>query len=127
MFLIKAAFWLSLVILLLPSGTDVSDAGQSEPASPGVSASAAMFAARDTIADLSSFCQRNPATCETGSAAIQVFGQKAQHGAKLLYTYLADPDGSAELDQGTRAIEPGSDTLRVEDLDVPWQGPDSTG
>ncbi len=106
MFLIRAAFWLSLVVLFLPA-----EPGSNEPA-PGVSAFEAVSAARATAADLSTFCDRNPDVCATGSTALQVFAQKVRYGAHLIRGYF---DGQAE------DTPPG--TLRREDVAAPWRGP----
>lgn len=128
MFLIRTAFWLSLVILLLPTGNSSGDA--IPPVSPeaDVTTGAALGAARDTIADLSAFCQRNPDTCATGSAALRVFGQKAQNGARMVYEYLAKhPVDVMTADSDDEPGSPAADTLRAEDLEVPWQGPGTQG
>ena len=124
MFLIRTAFWLSLVILLIPTGT--ADHEDTATAGSDLSAQEAVMAARHTVADLAGFCDRNPETCETGSAAIKAFGQKAQNGAKLLYEYLSEADFGNAAPQaesaGPNDAVPGTDTLRSSDRDIPWQG-----
>jgi hypothetical protein len=106
MFLIRAAFWLSLVVMLIPADPD---SGQE---APRVSAMQAFFAAKATVADMSGFCDRNPDVCSTGGAALKVFTEKARIGARKLYDYFGD---DAEQD-------PGSDTLRLDDLEPGWRG-----
>jgi hypothetical protein len=96
MFLIRAAFWLSVVILFLPA-----DPESNSPA-PRV--------------DLSNFCERNPDVCVTGNAAFQVFAEKAQNGAKMLYRYL-------DQEPGTPATDGDQGTLTGEDIVPEWQGP----
>ena len=114
MFLIRTAFWLSIIVLLIPIG----DAQRSDgDAATDLSAGEAITAARSTVSDLAGFCDRNPETCETGSEALQVFSHKAQHGAKMLYEYLAELDLG---DDGT-AVQ-SADTLSATDRDIPWQG-----
>jgi hypothetical protein len=114
MFLIRAAFWLSLAIMFIPGDP------QSGTEAPRVGALQALGAARATVADLSAFCDRNPDVCVTGSAAFQVFAEKAQHGARLLYRYL-DGAGQAE--------PKGSDagTLSRDDRAPAWRAPRSGG
>ncbi len=110
MFLIRAAFWLSIVVMFIPA-----DPESNSPA-PRVSLIEGMIAARAVVTDLSSFCDRNPNVCVTGGAALQVFADKAQNGAKMLYRYLDDglePAAPAE----------GQGTLTGEDLSPEWQGP----
>ena len=94
-FLLKAAFWLAVVVLLLPTpdGREVV----SHNGVP-VDGTEAIGVARDLVADMSGFCTRNPEACDTGIAAAQAFGVKAQHGARLLYDYLdqfTGEDGAA--------------------------------
>lgn len=127
MFLIRTAFWLSLVILLLPAGHRTSDAGHVAAPEPDLSALEALAAARDAIADLSAFCERNPETCATGSAALRLFGQKAQNGAHMLVEYLGEPSEARFAVMDEDGDQQPADTLRADDLEVPWQGPESQG
>jgi len=116
MFLIRTAFWLSLIILLIPTG----EADNQGVAKPDLSAYEAITAARHTVSDLAGFCDRNPDTCETGTTVAKTFGQKAQRGAQLLYEYLSETDfgGAATREDSV----PGVDTLQAIDRDIPWQG-----
>lgn len=86
-FLLRAAFWLSLAVLLLPSGED------GQPQTAQVSTGEAIYAAQTFVADISGFCERNPDTCQTGEQALKTFGSKARYGAKLVYGYLGDFTG----------------------------------
>jgi hypothetical protein len=115
-FLIRSAFWLCLVILLIPgdpaSGTDA----------PRVTLGQAFSAAGATIADLSGFCGRNPEACETGGTALAMIGEKAWQGAEFLITMIADNiDGTEDT-----APAAGPDTLTAADLETPWQAPGTT-
>jgi hypothetical protein len=110
MFLIRAAFWLSVAVMFIPadpqSGTDA----------PRVTALQALVAARAAVADLSGFCDRNPDVCVTGNAAFEVFTEKAQKGARLLYRYLGE-DG----DKPAAGQKDG--TLTDEDRTPVWHAP----
>src|SRR5262249_19093239 len=88
-FLLKVAFWLSGVVLLLP--TAPSD--HASPA-PQVSTSDAMSAASATVSDMRQFCSRQPDACAIGSQAITQFGYKAEAAAKMLYEFLNERLGS---------------------------------
>ena len=104
-FLFRTAFWLGVVVLLLPGDPKTgADA-------PSVSAMQALVATRSAIADFSTFCDRNPATCATGSTAVQVFASKVRYGAELLSGYL-----NHNQDAG------GHGTLKTEDLQPAWRG-----
>lgn len=89
MFLIRTAFWLSLVVLCLPAGPNaIGDTARA------VGAGEALSAAQTTIGDLSRFCERNVGTCETGGVVISSFGQKARYGAQVVFEYLDEKFGS---------------------------------
>jgi hypothetical protein len=116
MFLIRAAFWLSVVIMFIPADP------QSGAPAPRVTVIETMVAARAVVADLSNFCDRNPDVCVTGSAAFQVFAEKAQNGARMLYQYL---DKTFEEGSSPAADEQG--TLTGDDRAPDWQGPKGDG
>ena len=104
-FLLRTAFWLSVVVLLLP-------ASPSTPGASGPSATEAMLAANAAVTDMRHFCSRQPDACAVGSQALNQFGHKAQTGAKLLYDFLTDKLG-ADANPGstaTRAAEHPSKT-----------------
>jgi hypothetical protein len=111
MFLLRAGFWLSIVILMIPADPKTGSEA------PRVTAIQALMAARATIADLSAFCDRNPDVCVTGTAAIDLFSDKAENGVRMLYRYF-DENG-----EDATAVEPGKSTLRRDDLLPAWRGP----
>ncbi len=122
-FLIRVAFWLSIVVVLLPTGP------KTDPAAPAVSTFEAIGAAQAALNDARGFCSREPHACAIGSQALHVFGQKAQNGARMLYEMLSS--NSAETisvqDAPTGSTpRPGRDTLTAEDRDVPWLAPQKT-
>ena len=84
-FLLRMAFWLGLVLVLLPR--------EKTPESnklPQVGASEAVSAATAAVSDMSQFCKRQPAACEVGGQAATVIGQRAQDGARKLYQIITD-------------------------------------
>ncbi|ODR96940.1 hypothetical protein AUC70_14320 [Methyloceanibacter stevinii] len=144
MFLIRSAFWLVVLILLIP--TD----GEQQKKIYGM--------AQTAVADIRSFCVRNPETCDSGQFAINVLVQKAQYGAHMVQSLVNDqtgtfaparyPDNSqqaaanrpsahqAPVDNSvmpvpsavpiepTPWIDSGSqNTLSPEDLKTEWSGP----
>jgi len=118
-FLLRAAFWLSVVVVLLP-------ASPSAPGAAGPSATEAMSAANAAMADMRRFCSRQPDACAVGSQALNQFGHKAQTGAKLLYEFLSDKL-AADTPPATRAAAHASKTsqnsLTPADLVPAWRGP----
>jgi hypothetical protein len=121
-FFIKAAFWLTIVVLLIPA--EKARDGQHAQ----VGALEALGAAQAAVEDASGFCKRNPDACETGSQAFQTFGEKAQYGAKLLYEFLAArfSDGPAPTATGSIKTpqKPGTHTLTPSDLEPAWSAPE---
>jgi hypothetical protein len=122
-FLFRIMFWLGVVLILLPSG------GSQPKSNSLVSASDALSAAKATVTDARSFCDRQPEACTIGSQAALVLGHRAQAGAKMLYDYLnehfgEDDGGVARGGTGkTMAQSASRDTLVPTDLAAAWRGP----
>ena len=127
-FLLRVAFWLTIVLALLPSGN-------SKPgAQANVGATDAVAAAGAAVSDMSGFCDRQPEACVVGAQAAVAIGQRAQAGAKMVYEFISDRVSHGETGSVTprkvaaRAAPsfPGSqNTLNVSDFDPEWQGPPS--
>ncbi len=127
-FLLRVAFWLSVVVILLPSGPT----SRTDPGRPQVGAVEALGAAQAAVNDARGFCSRRPDACETGSQAFHTFGQKAQHGAKILYEFLSDRFAEApaatprkDREETGSIARPGRHTLTAEDALPGWHGPES--
>ena len=124
MFLIRTAFWLSVVILLLPTGTPTQSNDRTR-----VGAGEAVSAASAVVSDMRQFCTRQPEACVVGSQAMVEFGQKAQAGAKMLYEFLnekfgAEATGSvANKSAKATASTPSQNTLTPGDRSPAWRGP----
>lgn len=131
-FLLRMAFWLGLVLILLPTGSS-----QPTPTSE-VGASDAISAASATMGDLRQFCTRQPDACTVGSHVATALGYKAQAGAKMLYDFLTEslapketgsiPSGnishSAKAPSDKAVSERASqNTLTPADLALPWHSP----
>ena len=70
-FLLRMAFWLGLVLVLLPrEKTPESDK------LPQIGASEAVQAATAAVTDMTQFCKRQPAACEVGGQAATVIGHR---------------------------------------------------
>jgi hypothetical protein len=128
LFLIRTAFWLMIIVLLLPT----DERQRSE----------VYGTAQATVNDVVTFCNRNPETCAKGKDAFGVLVQKAQFGARMLIDMIngrpSTEAGEGGIDmpapeQGseTQAIfEPtrfdfagSQDTLNPEDRYEAWAGP----
>lgn len=119
-FLLRVAFWLSIVVVLLPAGP------KTDPDAPAVSTFEAIGAAQAAIKDARGFCQREPEACAVGSQALQVFGQKAQNGARMLYELLSSSSETKQDGPTGSTPRPGRDTLTADDRALPWLGPQKT-
>ena len=128
-FLLRMAFWLGLVLVLLPrDNTPESDK------LPQLGASEAVSAATAAVSDMSQFCKRQPAACEVGGQAATVLGQRAQAGARKLYQIITDkraPDHTGSIAAEVADLSPieaaARDTLTSGDLQAEWQLPAPAG
>jgi Family of unknown function (DUF5330) len=84
-FLLRMAFWLGLVLVLLPR-----DKTPESQKLPQISASEAVQAATAAVSDMSQFCKRQPSACEVGGQAATVIGNRAQEGARKIYQMITD-------------------------------------
>jgi Family of unknown function (DUF5330) len=98
-FLLRATFWLGLVLVLLPNSS-------SHPVPKlQVSTSEAFSAAKGVVTDIQNFCERQQEACMVGSRTSITLGQRAQAGAGMLYEFLSERFGSNES-RSVRAKEP---------------------
>lgn len=134
-FLLRVAFWLTIVLALLPSG-GAQPSGQAS-AQAKVDATDAVVAASAAVSDMGSFCDRQPEACVVGAQAAVAIGQRAQAGAKMVYEFISErashggETGSviklqSEKHASVRTVpaSPGSQsTLKASDIEPVWQGP----
>ena len=120
-FLLRVTFWLTVVLVLLPS------AGSQPNAKNNIGATEAMMAAGAAVSDMSGFCDRQPNACAVGAQAAAALGQRAQSGAKMVYDFLSEHsvrgDPSAVTNGTGRKWPVSQDTLIASDLVPTWQGP----
>ena len=130
-FLLRLAFWLGLVLVLLPR----EKTPESEKL-PQIGASEAVSAATAAVSDVGQFCKRQPAACEVGGQAATAIGQRAQDGARQLYKIITDkkpvtdkkPDhtssiGNAGDAEAVMADAASRNTLVERDLAIEWRLP----
>lgn len=100
-FLIRTAFWFSLVMLIIP--IDAGTSADGEAATP-VGAIEAFVAARQAVGDVAGMCERQPDVCEVGRAALQTIGLRARESARFAYGFIegdevTDPVQTAGIPQ----------------------------
>jgi hypothetical protein len=128
-FLLRIAFWLGVVLILLPG------APQHDTSTGEVGTADAISAASATVHDLKGFCAREPDACTVGSEVATSMGHRAQAGAKMLYNFLTQ--ALAARDAESHTGEPAKSalgkpspqhrawqsTLTPSDLAPTWRGP----
>jgi hypothetical protein len=131
-FLLRMAFWLGVVLVLLPTGS-----AQHAAQSSDVGASEAISAASATVQDMRGFCARQPDACTVGSQVAVAMGYRAQAGAKMLYDFLTEAlapketgalshtaqRGSVAKVEPAKASPSSQNTLTPADLAPAWRGP----
>jgi len=130
LFLLRMAFWLGVVLVLLPTGGT-----KPAPTGSAVNATDAISAASATVHDLKGFCGREPNACAVGSQLATTIGYRAQAGAKMLYELLSEAlashDAAAPTGSETKTEPPApplqrassENTLTPADLAPAWRGP----
>jgi hypothetical protein len=137
LFLLRMAFWLGLVLVLLPR-----DRTPESEKLPQISVGDAVQAATAAVSDMGQFCKRQPQACEVGGQAATVIGVRAQDGARKVYRSVTDkkpddkkseadrksPDhtgsiGVAANDDPELSETAPRDTLTPDDLSADWHLP----
>ena len=119
MFFIKLAFWLGVVVLLLP--TDEQQQAR------------LYTTAVTTVERVTTFCDRNVRTCTVAGEAWASFLKKAEFGARLVGDLISssgrqDREASPPPRRSVSATGTGGrGSLSGADLQPPWRGPQRTG
>lgn len=104
MFLIRTAFWLSLVVLLLPNDPQQQ---------------AKLYqAASNAVTHAATFCDRNAQTCAQGAAAWASFKTKLEFGSRLAIDLATE-----QMSGKPAAVAPVADTLEPADRAPAWRNP----
>lgn len=125
MFLLRTAFWLSVVLALLPTDQITTNK---------VNTVEAISAAGAAMSDLQQFCIRQKEACVVGQQVIETFGQRASAGARLVADQLADQfgepgkagdarHGKVQMNSRTAPDERVDDTLSAADKQIPFHAP----
>src|SRR5580692_12546225 len=117
-FLLRMAFWLSVVLILLPSGSS-----QPVQSANAVGASEAITAASATVQDMRGFCTRQPDACSVGSQVAVSLGYRAQAGAKMLYEFLTE---KLARHDASPVVHTGSITKTAQDKSSQDRAPQNT-
>jgi hypothetical protein len=113
-FLLRLAFWLCLVCILLPSDN------KSSSTDAKIDASEAVTMATAAVSDVRGFCERQPDACVTGGKVAVALGQKAEAGARTLYKFVTKLREKASSGDRTGSVQ---GTLTPSDLAPAWHAP----
>jgi hypothetical protein len=122
-FLLRMAFWLSVVCVLLPSGT------KSTSPDANIDATQAVTLASAAVSDARGFCNRQPDACVAGGKVAVALGHKAEAGARTIYEFITTKlsKNSTPGDQTAAKIisvtAPGQGTLTDSDVQPAWHAP----
>ena len=134
-FLLRMAFWLGVVCLLLPGTGSKSTSPDAQ-----VDAAQAVTLASAAVSDARGFCDRQPVACKVGGKVAVALGRRAEAGARTLYEFVTGSIGgrSSAGDHKLARVEPkpatsapkvvpvavgGNNTLTARDLKAPWHAP----
>jgi hypothetical protein len=123
-FLLRMAFWLGLVLVLLPR-----DKTPESEKLPQIGAAEAVQAATAAVSDMGQFCKRQPAACEVGGQAATAIGQRASDGARKIYQIITDkkpPDHTGSIGSSEDpevSLVASRDTLTADDQAIEWRSP----
>jgi hypothetical protein len=116
-FLLRMAFWLCVICVLLPSTKSTSPDAQ-------IQASEAVTFATAAVSDVRSFCERQPDACVTGGKVAVALGHKAEAGARTLYEFITRlREKSAAPEKADNKADAGQGTLTPSDMAPAWRGP----
>ena len=119
LFLMRLAFWLMIIVLLLPSTQEDNKR--------------LMATAERTVSDIGGFCGRNPDVCEAMRSAASSLLQKVENGLTMINWWVSGEDdgkdGARLLPDGEGAppaivLQPRwNNNLTDADKRIPWRGP----
>jgi len=113
MFLLRMAFWLGVVCVLLPSGSKTTSPEAK------IDASEAVTLANAAVSEMRGFCERQPDACVSGGKVVVAIGHKAEAGARTLYDFV-----SKFREKTFAGTKPGSEgTLTPADKTPIWHVP----
>jgi hypothetical protein len=122
-FLLRMAFWLTVVCVLLPSGT------KSTSPDANVDAKQAVSLASAAVSDVRGFCDRQPDACVVGGKVAIALGHKAEAGARTIYEFVTTKlsEKSAPAEKTAAKVvsvpAPGQGTLTASDVQPAWHAP----
>ena len=118
-FLLRMAFWLGVVCVLLPGGS------KSPSPDANIDATQAVTLASAAVSDMRGFCERQPDACVVGGKVAVAIGHKAEAGARTIYDFITTKlnESTGSVDKPAAKTVPGEGTLTATDLQPVWHAP----
>lgn len=118
-FLLRMAFWLGVVCVLLPSGM------QSASSDANIDPNQAMTLATAAMSDMRGFCERQPDACVAGGKVAVAIGHKAEAGARTIYDFITTKmnEKTAPGEKTAAPAAPHQGTLTSSDMQPVWRAP----
>jgi hypothetical protein len=110
-FLIKTAFWFSLVLVLLPVFSSQSTSRLEND--PKVQVSDAVSAATGAFQYVSALCYERPDVCVKGGETLTALGYRAREGALIAYQFIDHQLGDGQ--SGVASLDKGLDKGKIGD------------
>jgi hypothetical protein len=123
-FLLRMAFWLTVVCVLLPGSGNKSNSPEAQ-----IDATQAASLAGAAVSDVRGFCDRQPDACVVGGKVAVAIGHKAEAGARTIYEFVTAKlnEKSAPGDNAAAKLVPasaaGQGTLTSGDMAPAWHAP----
>ena len=127
-FLLRMAFWLTVVCVLLPSG-----GGKSTSPDAQIDAVQAATLAGAAVSDMRGFCVRQPDACVVGGKVAVALGHKAEAGSRTIYEFISAKlnEKSAPAEKTAAKLVPAATagqntpngTLTPADMAPAWRSP----
>ena len=123
-FLLRMAFWLTVVCVLLPTGGSKQTAPDAQ-----IDAVQAATLAGAAVSDVRGFCDRQPDACVVGGKVVVALGHKAEAGARTIYEFISAKlnDKAAPTEKTPAKVVPASTashgTLTPADMQPAWHAP----
>ena len=116
-FLLRMAFWLGVVCVLLPNGM------HSTSPDANIDARQAATLASAAVSDMRGFCDRQPDACVAGGKVAVAIGHKAEAGARTLFEFITTKLSEKTADKLAPAAPAAQGTLTPSDLQPTWHAP----
>ncbi len=118
------------ITVFMPAPSE--DAATVSPARESVSV---VSAASQTVADVASFCSRQPGVCDTAGYVVAKLEAKAKYSVRLIYEWASEANGEPRVSPladvaasdpiATGSVLASRSTLRMDDLIPRWREPKS--